>query len=173
MQIRPAIESDATAMLAIYAPIVETTPISFELTPPTLAEFTERLRKFSRNWACLVAEDDARVVGYAYGSSHRAREAYRWSAETAVYVSPDARGRGVGTALYQALLPELAAQGYCNAYAGVALPNEPSVALHLGIGFQPIGTFPAVGRKFGQWWDVAWFHRRLRELPPDEAGARQ
>jgi phosphinothricin acetyltransferase len=77
--------------------------------------------------------------------------------------------RGIGKRLYQALLAALADGGYCNAYAGVTLPNDASVALHRSVGFSPIGTFPAVGRKFNKWHDVAWFYRPLRQLPV-EAG---
>jgi L-amino acid N-acyltransferase YncA len=169
MEIRPATEADVGAMLAIYSPIVRATAISFELTPPSLEEFKERIRKASDRWACYVAEEGSAVLGYAYRSSHRDREAYRWSTETTAYVAAEARGRGVGKALYDELLPALAARGYCNAYAGVAIPNDASVALHQRVGFQLVGTFPAVGRKFGQWRDVAWFHRQLRQLPPSEA----
>lgn len=155
-------------MLSIYAPIVERTAISFELEVPSLAEFEERIRRCSAQWVWLVAELHGRVAGYAYGSSHRERAAYRWSTETTAYVSPEFRRQGVATALYRGLLPALAALGYCNAYAGVALPNPASVALHERVGFRCIGTFPAVGHKFNQWHDVQWFHSPLRTDPPPE-----
>jgi phosphinothricin acetyltransferase len=71
----------------------------------------------------------------------------------------------VGKQLYQALLARLAERGYCNAYAGIALPNGASVALHRAVGFQEIGRFPAVGRKFNQWHDMGWYHRPLRAQP--------
>jgi phosphinothricin acetyltransferase len=168
MIIRPARVSDAAAMLAIYAPIVRETAISFELDPPGLAAFEARIAKYSAGWAWLVAELNSEVLGYAYGSPHRERTAYRWSTETSAYVALGARKQGVGARLYQALLAVLGDQGYCNAYAGITLPNEASVALHRSVGFSPIGTFPAVGRKFNQWHDVAWFYRRLRQLPREE-----
>lgn len=126
--VRPAHERDAAAMLAIYAPVVEHTAISFEDAVPSLAEFTARLRKYLEGWRAFVAEDGGAVVGYAYGSAHRERAAYRWSVETTVYVAAGQHRRGVGRALYQTLLPELAAAGFCNVYAGVALPNDASVA---------------------------------------------
>jgi L-amino acid N-acyltransferase YncA len=168
MVIRPATVSDASAMLAIYAPIVRETAISFELDPPGLAAFEARVSKYSAGWAWLVAELNGETLGYAYGSPHRERAAYRWSTETSAYVALGARKQGVGTRLYQALLAVLGDRGYCNAYAGVTLPNEASVALHRSVGFSPIGTFPAVGRKFNKWHDVAWFYRGLRQLPPEE-----
>ena len=104
-------------------------------------------------------------MGYAYGSMHRERAAYRWSVETSAYVDPGAQRTGIGRALYRALFEALARKGFCNALAGIALPNEPSVAFHRSVGFEPIGVFTKVGRKFGAWHDVAWLQRRLRDSP--------
>jgi L-amino acid N-acyltransferase YncA len=165
MLIRPAQISDAPAMLAIYAPIVRDTAISFELEPPTLAEFEERVRKYAKGWAWLVADIEGELVGYAYGSLHRERLAYQWSTETSAYVAQHARAQGVGKQLYRELLPMLAERGFCNAYAGIALPNDASVALHETVGFRSLGVFPSVGRKFNRWHDVGWFHCKLREQP--------
>ncbi len=156
-------------MRAIYAPYVERTAISFELVPPTVEEFARRIRKvLDGGWAWLVAESERRCVAYAYGSVHRERPAYRWSVETTVYVQDDFQRRGIARELYAALFPVLAEKGFCNAFAGVALPNDASVGLHRSVGFEPIGTFRAVGRKFGRWHDVAWFQRRLRDAPAAE-----
>lgn len=115
-----------------------------------------------------MAERDGECLGYAYGSSHRERAAYRWSVETSAYVAPRAHRQGVGKALYGRLLEALAGRGYCQAYAGITLPNEASMALHLSVGFTPVGVFQAVGRKLGAWHDVAWLQRRLRDQPPHE-----
>ena len=168
MMIRPALRSDAAAMLAIYAPVVRETAISFETEVPTLAEFETRIEKYSQGWAWLVAEQGGTICGYAYGGVHREQPAYRWSTETTVYVADTCRRQGIGRQLYQALLSALAERGYCNAYAAVALPNPASVAVHQAVGFIPIDTFPAVGRKFGRWHDVGWFYCPLRSLPPDQ-----
>jgi len=166
LHIRPATGADAPALLAIYAPIVETTAVSFELVPPSVAEFRARVEASLAGWQWLVAERDGRCVGYAYGSAHRARPAYRWSVEVSVYVHPDSHRQGVGRALYGRLLPELADRGYCMALAGTTVPNAGSVALHESLGFAPIGVFRAVGHKFGRWHDVAWYQRTLRDAPP-------
>lgn len=152
-------------MLEIYRPYVESSTISFEQEVPSIEAYTTRIGRYLADWGGVVAEADGRVLGYAYGSSHRERAAYKWSVETTVYVAPRAQRSGVGRMLYAALMPMLADAGYCNAYAGVALPNPASVGLHTAVGFRPIGTFPRVGYKFGRWCDVAWFHLALREAP--------
>lgn len=166
LHIRPATESDAAELLAIYRPFVETTAVSFETVAPTVQEFTARIAKALSGWQWLVAERGGHCVGYAYASTHRERRAYRWSVEVSAYVHPQHHRQGVGRALYAPLFDDLARKGFCNAYAGIALPNEGSVALHRSVGFQPIGVFPHVGRKFGHWHDVAWLHRALRDAPP-------
>jgi phosphinothricin acetyltransferase len=166
MIIRPPVSTDITTMLEIYTPIVLNTATSFELEPPSLTTFEERVNKYSHGWAWLVAEENGQLLGYAYGSPHRERKAYQWSTETSVYVHESARGRGIGKKLYEALLTALQEKGYCNAYAGIAMPNDASVALHRSVGFSDIGRFPRVGYKFDAWHDVAWFHKELRSAPP-------
>jgi L-amino acid N-acyltransferase YncA len=163
--IRPADVVDAPAMLAIYRPYVEGSAVSFEQEVPSVEEYSARVRKYLEAWAGVVAEVDGQVLGYAYGSAHRERAAYKWSVETTVYVAQGVQRSGIGRSLYAALLPALAQAGYCNAYAGIALPNAASVGLHHAAGFNPIGTFPRVGYKFDQWWDVAWFHLVLQDAP--------
>jgi phosphinothricin acetyltransferase len=165
--IRPATLDDAEALLAIYRPIVLNTTISFELEPPTLEQFRERIEGALADYDWLVAEVDGRPIGYAYGTSHRSRGAYRFAVETSAYIHPSYYRRGIGLNLYKKLLPNLAEKGYCSAYAGIALPNEASTALHKRAGFVYIGVFPSVGRKFGRWHDVSWWHCRLREEPPE------
>ena len=165
VRIRAASAADAASLLEIYAPYVERTPVSFELTPPTVEEFGRRIEETLERWQWLVAERDGRSVGYAYGSLHRERPAYRWSAEVTAYVHPDFQRQGIGGALYLRLFGDLAAKGYCNALAGVTLPNEASVALHRRVGFEPVGVFRNVGWKFERWHDVRWFQRRLRDRP--------
>ena len=166
IRIRPATEADAASLLAIYRPFVEASAISFETVTPSTEEFAARIRKARADWQWLVAEKGSQCVGYAYGSSHRERAAYRWSVEVSAYVDPALHRGGIGRALYVTLLHELAQSGFCNAYAGITEPNPASVALHRSVGFEYLGTFRAVGHKFGRWHDVAWFQRRLRAAPP-------
>lgn len=166
--IRPAMAKDADALLAIYRPFVAASAVSFETLAPTVEEFAARVQKAVASWQWLVAEQRGRCIGYAYGSSHRERAAYRWSVEVSAYVDPEYHRQGVGRALYLRLFADLADKGFCNAYAGITMPNDASVALHRSVGFEPIGIFGAVGRKFGKWHDVAWFQRQLRPSPPFE-----
>lgn len=166
--VRQANEADAPALLEIYRPYVERTAVSFETAVPSVDEFARRIRTATTGWSWLVAEADGECVGYAYGSAHRERPAYRWSVETSAYVREDCLRRGIGRRLYVELLQVLTDKGFCNAYAGMTLPNPASEGLHRALGFEPIGVFKAVGRKFGAWHDVAWCHRKLRERPPGE-----
>ncbi len=161
MDLRMATTEDAAAVQAIYAPYVESTPVSFELVPPTIDEMVRRIRKRQRTHPWLVAEADGSVVGYAYGGRFAARPAYDWSVETTVYVAHEAHRRGAGRALCTALLDLLAAQGYRQAMAGVTLPNPASVALHERLGFVQVATFAGAGWKFGTDHDVGWWQRPL------------
>ena len=166
--IRPAVDQDAAAVARVYAPYVEQTAISFEEIVPTADEMAARINTCRTQWQWLVAEVDDEVVGYAYGSPHRERAAYRWSVEVSAYVNRDHHRKGIGRALYDELFAELADKGFCHAFAGITLPNDPSVKLHTSMGFEPIGTFRSIGWKFGRWHDVAWLQRQLRSSPPVE-----
>jgi len=163
--VRPATAGDAEAIAAIYAPMVEHSPVSFEEAPPDAVEFERRMRSAPRlPW--LVAQRAGRVVGYAYAAQHRTRPAYRWSADSSVYVAPGQQGNGVGRLLYERLIEEMTGLGYVSLFAGIALPNEASVALHEAVGFRFVGVYRDVGFKHGGWRDVGWWQRLLVE-PPD------
>jgi L-amino acid N-acyltransferase YncA len=167
MTIRPADpQRDAAACAAIYAPSVESTPTSFELTPPDAAEFARRIEKYSATHRFLVAEQDGEVVGYAYACRWRERPAYDWSVEVSVYVEPVRQGEGIGRALYAELFDRLRAQGYRIAVAGITLPNPASIALHESLGFEPIGALRQIGWKLGAWHDVGYWQLHL--LPDAE-----
>jgi L-amino acid N-acyltransferase YncA len=157
MQIRIAAEGDCQQIAEIYAPIVAHTHISFELVPPTAGEIAKRMAAVLENHVWLVAEEAGRVDGYAYAGAHRDRAAYGWSTDTTVYIRDGARAKGIGRSLYSSLLRILAAQNYRRAFAGIALPNPGSIALHEAVGFRHIGTYPGVGFKFGRWHDVGWW----------------
>ncbi|MBS1887072.1 MAG: N-acetyltransferase [Actinobacteria bacterium] len=162
---------DAAACAAIYAPSVESTPISFELEPPDAAEFSRRIENYSATHQFLVAETGGEVVGYAYACRWAERAAYRWAVETSVYVGSGHQGEGVGRALYGELFERLRAQRFRVAVAGITLPNPASVALHERLGFEPIGALRDIGWKCGAWRDVGYWQLRLlpdAEDPPAE-----
>ena len=163
MHIRFAAPGDAAALAGIYAPYVENTAITFETAPPSAEDFQRRIERTLRHYPYLVAEEGERILGYAYAGRLRDRAAYDWDAELSIYLDQNARGRGVGTALYRCLLDLLALQGVRWAYGVVTLPNEASCRLHAALGFRLAATFPEMGYKHGRWWDVAWY---LKELAP-------
>jgi L-amino acid N-acyltransferase YncA len=168
MRIRIAEKEDGLDIAEIYAPVVERTHISFELVPPSPEEMARRMSAALENHVFLVADAGVRVDGYAYASKYREKPAYTWSAETTIYVRDAARGTGVGQSLYRALLKVLAAQNYRRAFAGIALPNHASVAMHEAVGFKHIGTNPEAGFKFDRWHDLGWWSLQLNnhEGPP-------
>lgn len=164
-RLRFAAGSDAEGILTIYGPIVRTSPASFQLEPPSIEAMTAKIEATMRMHPWLVYEEEGRILGYAYAMRHRERVAYQWAAETSVYVHPEAQRRGVGRALYTALLRVLAQQNYCRAFAGITLPNKGSVGLHERMGFTHLGTFENTGYKFGQWHDVGWWAIDIVPLP--------
>lgn len=162
--IRLASESDAAALAAIYRPYVEQSRISFEEAAPDAAEMARRMANPIHPW--LVAEQAGRVIGYASTAPMRNRRVYRWSVETGIYLDPANQGRGIGRLLLDAHLALLTKQGFVTAIAGIALPNDPSVALHEKLGFTLSGIERGVGFKDGQWVDVG---RWQRDLAPRNA----
>lgn len=165
MPIRDAITADAAACAAVYAPYVRDTAVSFELEPPSAAEMATRIAAAQRAHAWLVAEYAGEVVGYAYGSGFKSRPAYRFTCEVSVYLRPGLGRRGLGRALYDVLLPRLAARGHHTAVAGMTRPNPASEGLHRSCGFEPVGVFRGVGWKLGAWHDVLFVQRPLGDPP--------
>jgi phosphinothricin acetyltransferase len=161
--IRTATGRDGRALAGIYGPVVEGTHVSFETTPPDADEMARRVRETTDRLPWLVCELDDRVVGYACASPHSDRPAYRWSVDVSVYVDERYRRRGVARGLYGSLLEVLGLQGLVNAYAVIALPNPPSVALHESFGFERVGLYGSVGYKHGEWRDVGHWALSLRE----------
>src|SRR5271157_3779189 len=110
--IRVATPSDAAAVLEIYGPFCEDSPITFETRIPALAEMEGRIRDIAERFPWLVCDNGTDVLGYAYAGPHRERSAYRWSVDVAVYIAGGYRGHGIGTALYTALFDLLRIQGF-------------------------------------------------------------
>ncbi|MFD4631200.1 GNAT family N-acetyltransferase [Streptomyces sp. NPDC058284] len=169
-QVRPGAEADLEALTDLYNHYVRETAVTFD----TVALRPEERRPWLLSHPedgphrLLVAQErdsglrPSRVLGYATSSPFRPKPAYSTSVEVSVYCAPEAVGRGIGTLLYRALFDALRGEDLHRAYAGVALPNEASVRLHERFGFRHVGTYEEAGRKFGRYWDVAWY-----ELPLD------
>jgi phosphinothricin acetyltransferase len=164
--IRAANASDAGQIAAIYAPYVRDTAISFEVVPPTTAEMRARIRAVGAAYPWLVAASNGAVLGYAYAGRHSERAAYQWSVNVSVYIHPDHHRRGIGRALYTALLGIVTAQGFYRAYGGITLPNASSIGLHETMGFRPLGVYHGVGYKLGAWHDVGWWELTLQGGAP-------
>lgn len=161
MNIRLANPSDAASFLSIYAPYVENTAITFEYEVPSIEDFGNRIEKTLGKYPYLVAEEDGVVLGYAYASTYYARAAYDWAVELSVYVSQDARGKGVGSKLYNELEDLLDQMGYMHFLACVSLPNEDSIAFHTKRGYQQVAYFPKIGYKLERWHDIVWLQKSL------------
>lgn len=162
--IRPAVETDLPRLTEIHNHYVANTHITFDVRPYTpeqrLAWFHEH--SDGRRYRVLVAESAPDgVMGYACTGRFRPKEAYETTVEVSIACRPDATGKGIGRQLYTALFALLAREDIHRLVAGIAQPNPASNALHQRFGFQPIGTFSGVGRKFGKYWDVLWMERPL------------
>jgi len=169
VQVRPGVEGDLEALTDLYNHYVRETAITFDTAMFTPEERRPWLLSHPEDgpYRLMVASDtdSQEILGYATSSPFRAKPAYATSVETTVYVSPHAGRRGVGTLLYQGLFEALSGEDLHRAYAGIAQPNEASTRLHERFGFRYVGTYREVGRKFGRYWDVAWYEKPLRGRP--------
>ena len=165
--IRIAAEADVPEILAIYAPYVENTTVSFEYDVPSPAEFMQRFRDISRQFPWLVWEEQGAILGYAYGSLPFERAGYAWTAEVSIYLRPEAWGRGIGRRLYQILEGLLKAQGYQLVYAIITGENTASIEFHSHMGYRLLAEFPHCGYKLGRSLSVVWMEKRLQpvEIP--------
>jgi L-amino acid N-acyltransferase YncA len=161
MIVRAATVDDAEACAAIYRPNVTESWVSFETDAPDRFEMASRIADYGSSHAWFVAESDGCVVGYAYASPHRSRAAYSTSVDVAVYVDPRFAKKGIGRGLYEALFAALRVKDFHAAFAGIALPNAASIALHETAGFSHLGIYREVGWKMGGWRDVGWWQRLL------------
>lgn len=155
--------SDASALNEIYDHYIRETAITFDLEPWTLAQREAWMAGFAESgrYRLCIAEEHGHVVGYACSRRFREKAAYETSVEVSVYLLHGAGRARVGSALYDALFAALGGEDIHRAIAGITLPNDASVALHTRFGFTPAGVMTGVGRKFGRYWDVAWFEKAL------------
>jgi phosphinothricin acetyltransferase len=165
VQVRPGVEGDLEALTDLYNHYVRETAITFDTAIFTPEERRPWLLSHPVDgpYRLMVAvdTDSQEILGYATSSPHRPKPAYVTSVETTIYVAPHTGRRGIGTLLYKALFEALADEDVHRAYAGIAQPNEASTRLHERFGFRYVGTYREVGRKFGRYWDVAWYEKPL------------
>ncbi len=167
LEIGAATGDDLGRINEIYNRHVASSPVTFDLEPRSMAWRREWFEKYSETGRhrLLVARGRDGAIAYATSSPYRPRAAYDPSVETSVYVAPDHTGRGIGLALYEALLRELETEDVHRAVAGITLPNPASVRLHERCGYREVGRFSEQGRKFGRYWDVAWYERAFDSVP--------
>ena len=173
IRIRIATPSDAKEILDIYAPYILQTAITFEYEVPTVTEFTDRIRHTLRKYPYLVAEQERRIVGYAYAGSLHERAAYDWSVETSIYVDMEQKGQGIGRKLYDALESILRRQHMVSANACIAYPAQEkdeylttdSVKFHKHLGYEMVGKFHQCAYKFDRWYHMVWMEKSLGERP--------
>jgi len=166
--LRPAVPEDAAALLAIYAPYVTDTAVTYEYDVPTVAEFCGRIEETLKRFPYLAAEKDGVILGYAYAGAFRTRAAYSRCAELSIYLSMDARRQGIGSALYKALEERLASMGYRNLYACIAWSetedeylSHDSVRFHTAMGFHHAGLFRGCAEKFGRLYDMVYMEKHI------------
>ena len=161
--VRHASEQDLAQLNDIYNRYVIETHFTFDIEPMTLdarRAWFEHYDTTGRH-RVVVGLSDSSVVGYACSSRWRPKPAYETSVETSIYVGPDAVGRGIGTRLYEELFKQLQGEDVHRAYAGIALPNQASIALHERFGFKRVAHFTEQGRKFDRYWDVGFYEKPL------------
>ena len=180
MTIRDVRLTDAGSLLEIYAWYVRHTAVSFEYEPPTLEEFRGRIASTTARYPWLVAEEDGRLLGYAYAGAFKGRAAYDWSCETTIYIDRHLRCRGIGRALYTALEAALASMGMRNLYACSAFadPEDETLTLdsprfHACMGYTQAGRCHRCASKFGRWYDMVWMEKRIGEHEADPEAVRR
>ncbi len=164
LTLRPARETDLPQITAIYSHAVLNGTASYEYDAPGLTEMTARFNATtSGSFPYLVAQDDDRVLGYAYASAFRTRPAYRFMVEDSIYIAPDAQGHGLGTLMLGELLARCEALGFRQMIAviGDAAVNLASARLHAAMGFAECGRIKGSGFKFGRWCDTMMMQRAL------------
>ena len=163
VHVRPAGEEDLEAINDIYNHYVAESHFTFDVEPVDMGFRREWFGHYGVDgrYRLFVALDEDQVIGYASSSRFRPKPGYETSVETSIYLAPDAIGKGAGSRLYETLFKSLEGEDLHRAYAGIALPNPPSIALHERFGFKRVAHYTEQGRKFGRYWDVAWFEKPL------------
>lgn len=169
VQVRAATAHDLKAINDLYNHYVVETHITFDDAPMSVGARREWFSHYATGGRhrVLVALSGDELMGYASSSRFRPKPGYDTSVETSIYLAPEAVGRGAGKRLYGELFDSLKGEDVHRAYAGIALPNPASIGLHERFGFKRVALFTEQGRKFGRYWDVAWYEKPLGEEAPE------
>jgi L-amino acid N-acyltransferase YncA len=163
LKIRDATTADSEAIALIYNHFVTKTIVTFETAEVAPEEIAQRITTVqSGAYPWLVAQRGESVIGYAYASKWHVRNAFRFSAESSIYLAPEHSGQGIGSILYNKLFERLATTNIHTLIGGIALPNEASVALHEKHGFVKVAHYREVGFKLDRWIDLGYWQRMLR-----------
>ena len=163
VEVRIAKPSDAENILEIYAPYIISHSTTFEIEVPTIEQFQLRMAQIQLRFPWIICTINNSIAGYTYASPFKEREAYQWSAECSVYLSHPFMNKGIGRLLYKTLFSIIKYQGIRNVFAGITLPNDPSIRLHERLGFKSIAVYENIGYKLGQWHNVGWWKLQLNE----------
>ena len=170
MNIREANISDAKAIQTIYAPYVEQTAVTFEYNVPTVEEFCKRITTIMQKYPWIVAENEGKIVGYAYANAFKERDAYQWAVETSIYVDSNMKRLGIGRLLHDALEQRLKVQGILNMNACISFIetedeylSHDSIRFHQQLGYEKVAHFHQCGKKFGRWYDMIWMEKLIGE----------
>lgn len=161
--IRDVTVADIPSLLAVYQHYVLNTAITFEYEVPSLEEFTLRVKKISSRYPYLVAEENEKIVGYAYASKFKERAAYDWAVETSIYIDESKKNKGIGKLLYQTLEEKLKVQNVTNLCACISYPNPGSICFHESFGYKTVAHFHQCGYKFHSWYDMIWMEKFINE----------
>lgn len=162
MIIRKAELKDASQVADVYNYYVQQTHHTFETEPLGAEEMQKRIEDTTEEYPFLVAEEDGEIVGYAYATQFKLRQAYEYASEVSIYVRNAAKQKGIGTQLYTQLFEDLQETDIHAVVAGISLPNDASVRFHERLGFEKVAHFKEVGYKLGRWIDVGYWEKILR-----------
>lgn len=158
---RPAELRDAAAIAEIYNQGIADRVATFETEPRTPEAIEEVLRARAGKYPAVVVDDGDRVLGFAWSSEYRPRDAYAGVAEFSVYVAREARGRGVGRLSLGTLINEADRRGFWKLVSRIFPENLASRRVCAALGFREVGVYRRHGKLDGRWMDCVIVERLI------------
>lgn len=155
--IRKVTKGDAPAIMDLYNYYVNNSIVTFDIHHSSLKKIQTKIETTIKRFPWIVYEENGEILGYAHGSEWKAKDGYKHSTETTVYLKHESIKKGIGSLLYQELIAQLTALNYHALIGCITLPNDASIALHEKLGFEKVGHFKEVGYKFDKWIDVGYW----------------